>query len=417
MKNTRQDPNSKADQYRFGTAEHRAFLIEDARRQFDFFQASVRPEGGFHTLDYKGLPLTDTVQELHTTTRLIHSYALGKIAGHKGCEAVIGTGMDYLWSHHRDRDHGGYLWALDGNEIHDDRKLAYGHAFVLLAGASAKMADHPDADRLIVDVTTILETRFWEDNHGLFSDEWNRDWSPFSTYRGLNANMHSVEALLTAYETTGRERYLAMAGRILDFLVYRIGASEGWRLPEHYTQDWKIDRTYSGNPMFRPAGTTPGHSFELARLLLQHWDLSGRSNADVIETAWLLTKRALSDAWVPETGGFVYTLGFEGVPAVTSRYWWPVTEAIGVLASFLKLEPTEELHQWYSRLWKFADTHFIDHQHGGWFPEIDARGDPTAIQFNGKPDIYHSVQAALFPLATGVSKPGVELKDVLASLN
>lgn len=398
-----------ADVFRFGTSAHRQFLRTDAKRQFDFFRASARPEPGFFVLGYDGAPLADTIQELHTTTRLTHSYALGKLAGMPGCDDIIDKGMEYLWNHHRDRDHGGYLWAIDGENIHDGRKLAYGHVFVLLAGASAKLAGHPDADRLIEDVSGILETRYWEDQHGLFADEWNRDWSPFSDYRGMNANMHGTEALLTAFEATGHERYLSMAARILDFFVHRIAAAEAWRLPEHYTADWTIDRDYSGNPMFRPSGTTPGHSFELARLLLQMWDLSGRPDDTSRDTAWRLIERALTDAWDDETGGFAYTLNFDGTPAIRSRYWWPVTEAIGVLASVLKLGGNDAQKIWYSRLWHFADAHFIDHENGGWFPEIDAQGKPTTTQFKGKPDIYHSIQATLFPLAPQLSQLGKAL--------
>ena len=414
MANTPKTIHPDAETFRFGTSAHREFISTDAKRQFDFFRASVRPEAGFFVLDYDGNPLGDTVQELHTTARLTHSYALGKLGGLEGCDAVIDQGMEYLWNHHRDPDHGGYLWALDGGSIHDDRKLAYGHVFVLLAGASAKMAGHPDADRLIDDVSAVLNTQYWEDSPGLFADEWNRNWSPFSTYRGMNANMHGVEALLTAFEATGRDTYLKMAGRILNFFIYRIAATENWRLPEHYTADWQVDRGYSGNPMFRPSGTTPGHSFELARLLLQHWDLSGRPDDTSRDTAWQLVETALADAWDSENGGFAYTLKFDGSPSIRSRYWWPVTEAIGVLASFLKLGGDEGQHVWYSRLWHFADAHFIDHANGGWFPEIDASGTPTTTQFNGKPDIYHSVQAALFPLTDGISRPADGLRGVLA---
>ncbi|SEW32055.1 Mannose or cellobiose epimerase, N-acyl-D-glucosamine 2-epimerase family [Aliiroseovarius sediminilitoris] len=410
---TTHHPLTPAPRHQFGTPEHRDQLITDAKRQFAFFNASLRSNGGFHVLGHDGTPLSGTLQELHTTTRLTHAYALGKLAGLNGCDAVIDAGMDHLWSHHRDADHGGYLWALDGDAVQDDRKLAYGHVFVLLAGASAKLAGHPDADRLIDDVTNILEQKFWEDDAGLFADEWNRDWSPFSTYRGMNANMHGVEALLTAYEATGRDRYLEQAGRILAFFIGKIGPSESWRLPEHYMEDWQVDRGYSGNPMFRPAGTTPGHSFELARLLLQYWDLRGRPDDGSYESAWALTERAWIDAWDVKKGGLFYTLDFGGAPAIRDRYWWPVTEAIGVLANFLKLDGSGLQNDWYSRLWQFADIHFIDHERGGWYPEIDATGQPTVTQFNGKPDIYHSIQACLFPLTPGLSSVALNLGGIL----
>ena len=40
---------------------HRGFLIRDAHRALDFFDASSRAAGGFHTLDYAGAPLQSTV--------------------------------------------------------------------------------------------------------------------------------------------------------------------------------------------------------------------------------------------------------------------------------------------------------------------------------------------------------------------
>lgn len=391
---------------------HRTWLAAEAGRQFSFFRASLKPGPGFYTLDHSGNPLPDDTRELHTTTRLVHSYALGHLAGVPGADRLVDHGMAFLASHHRDRDHGGYLWALNGDQVADGRKLAYGHVFVLLAGSSARQAGHPDADRLISDVWDVLNRHFWEEGPGLFCDEWNRDWTPFSSYRGMNANMHGVEALLAAYEATGREEFLTRAGRILDFFITRIAPAEGWRLPEHYTQDWQIDRSYAGNPMFRPAGTTPGHSFELGRLLLQYWDLSGRPADGAPDRARRLIEQALTDAWTPERGGFAYTLGFDGRVDNPARYWWPVTEAIGALAALIKLERRAGDEAWYRRLWTFADHVLIDHARGGWYPELDANDRPAATQFRGKPDIYHSVQAALLPLSPGLSRNAATLPPV-----
>lgn len=389
---------------------HRAWLKAQADRQLKFFSASLQGAGpGFHTLDAAGRPLPDATQELHTTTRLIHSYALAQIAGHDGAGRIVDHGMAYLQSHHRDADHGGYLWALNGDDISDDRKLAYGHIFVLLAASSAKMAGHPDAGALIADVTKILDQYYWEEGPGLFADEWNRDWTPFSSYRGMNANMHGVEALLTAYEATGQDIFLSRAGRILDFFTATIAPKEGWRLPEHYTENWAIDRAYSGNPMFRPAGTTPGHSFELGRLLLQYWDLIGRPEGDMPIRARCLIEQALQDAWRID-GGFSYTLKFDGSTAIPSRFWWPVTEAIGAMAALIKLDRRDADEIWYRRLWTFASAHYVDHARGGWFPEIDETGQPTGTIFAGKPDIYHSIQACLFPLVDGLSRHSDELR-------
>lgn len=392
---------------------HRAFLMQDARRQLDFFRASLKADGTFATLAPDGGALPDGPQELHTTTRLVHSYALAKAAGEGGCDAIIDAGIACLFQRHHDTQHGGWVWSFDGQGVADGVKLAYGHVFVLLAGSSAHLVGHPDALRLIDAATEVIETRYWDEAHGLLRDEYNRDWTPFSTYRGMNANMHGVEALLAAHEATGRARYLEQAGRILDFFTKRIAPAHDWRIPEHYDDQWQIDPSYEGNPMFRPAGSTPGHSFELGRLLLQHWDLTGRKDASAPTRARALIEAALRDGWRQDKGGIAYTLNpATGAIARRDRYWWPVTEAIGALSALMKIDPQPQDAEWYARLWDFARAHFIDTTHGGWFPEIDEDGKPDARQFHGKPDIYHALQADLIPLVPGISRLIEGLRDL-----
>ncbi|QPM90452.1 AGE family epimerase/isomerase [Pseudooceanicola algae] len=383
--------------------QHRSWLKQDAQRQLDFFRPSLGAEGWLEQLDTAGHPRPGVPQELHAVSRLVHSYALGKQFGDSGSEAIIDAGMQALWTRHRDPLHGGYLWAVDRGGITDDVKLAYGQVFVLLAAASAKQAGHPEADRLLADAWEVLDSRYWDDQAGLFRDEYARDWTPFSTYRGMNANMHAIEAMLTAYEATDQSFFLERAGRILEFFSARIAPAHGWRLPEHYTETWAVDSEYAGNPMFRPAGTTPGHSLELGRLLIQHWDLSGRQDDSAPVRARQLIEQALADAW-RDDGGFVYTLDAAGRHAIRDRYWWPVSEGIGAMATLIKLErkPGDEL--WYRRLWDYAATRFVDAERGGWYPEIDESDQPCETQFQGKPDIYHSLQAALFPLVPRLSR-------------
>lgn len=379
-------------------ALHRDWLAAEARAQFAFFRRSLRADGRFDILDVAGAPIAGGPQELHTTTRLVHSYALGHLWGEPDCLPIVDAGMAFLWSGHRDAAHGGYVWSVapDGGAA-DATKLAYGHMFVLLAAASALKAGHPDAAKLLADVDSVIDRHFWDEEAGLLRDEFAQDWTPFSSYRGMNANMHGAEALLAAFEATGQPRFLERAGRILAFFTQKIAPAYNWRLPEHYRSDWSVDPEYSGNPMFRPSGSTPGHSFELGRLLLQHWDLAGRPETDAPDRARRLIAQALSDAWKP-SGGFAYTLGTDGKVSRPALYWWPVTEAIGAMATLQDLDGRAEDEDWYRRLWTFANDHLIDHDHGGWFPELDDALRPTDRLFKGKPDIYHSVQAALISL-------------------
>lgn len=390
----------------------KARIIADARAQLSFFAQSLEPNGRIAVLKADGTAREGEPQELITTTRMVHSYVLGKIAGMPGCDAIIDAGMQALWDNHRDTKHGGYLWSFDENGPVVTDKLAYGHMFVLLAASSAKAIGHPDADRLLADVSEVITQRFWDEEAGLMYDEFRRDWNTFSDYRGMNANMHGVEALLSAFEITGERLYLERAQRILSFFVDKMAANNEWRLPEHYTSDWQVDTGYEGDPMFRPMGTTPGHSFELGRLLIHAWDLDGRVG-DAPVRGRALIETALKDAWMPG-GGFAYTLDFDGNVRVGDRYWWPLTEAIGAMATLIKLDNKPEDQVWYERLWQAGFDLFVDHERGGWIPEINDAGEAFERQFVGKPDIYHALQADLFPLNPNLSRHYDGIKGVLA---
>jgi len=88
---------------------------------------------------------------------------------------------------------------------------------------------------------------------------------------------------------------------------------------------------------------------------------------------------------------------------VRERFWWPVTEAIGAISVLQQADPQDEDEKWYRQLWQFSDQFLIDHTFGGWFGVIDAQNRPSQTQFKGKPDIYHSLQAALIPLTSNIS--------------
>ncbi len=224
----------------------------------------------------------------------------------------------------RDGEHGGYFWGVDDEKPTNPTKQAYGHAFVLLAASSAICVGHPDAPRLLADVTQVIEDRFWDKAAGATTEEYNPDWSPIGTYRGQNSNMHLTEALMAAFEATGERSYLDKAESIASLIIDRHARNEGWRVAEHFTESWDVDRAYKGDPMFRPSGTTPGHALEWSRLLVQLWELGGRSKGWMIEAAAELFRKTAAIGWDRKLGGFYYTLDWSDRPHQTDRYWWPL---------------------------------------------------------------------------------------------
>jgi len=383
---------------------HRRWLLGQATELIDFFQfGSFNPAGGFFTLDDAGRPFpaeggAGVVRQIHDTTRTVHCFAIAHLLGLPGADRMIDHGMEFLWRRHRDTKHGGYFWGVDDVTATDPKKQAYGHAFVLLAASSAKVVGHPDADRLLVDVTEVLRTRFWEAVPGATSEEYAADWGQLGDYRGQNSNMHLTEAVMAAYEATGDASYLAMAESIASLIIHRHAREQGWRVAEHFTSDWHVDLDYEGDPTFRPAGATPGHALEWSRLLVQLWELGGRSHGWLIDAARQLFLKTVEIGWDRSAGGFYYTLDWQNRPARSDRFWWPCAEGIGAAAVLGSVDPDPRFEEWYRRIWDFTANHLIDHANGGWFPELDSELKPVSRVFRGKPDLYHALQACLIPL-------------------
>jgi sulfoquinovose isomerase len=384
---------------------HRSWLLDQASDLFAFFEKnSIDPRGGFFVLGDEGKPIQRyaangeaPAREIHNTTRTVHCFAIAHLMGRPGADAFIDHGMAFLWNGHRDAKNGGYFWGVGEDGPSDPKKQAYGHAFVLLAASSAKVAGHPHADRLLADVSDVLRTRFWEKQHGAVAEEFSADWQPLSNYRGQNSNMHLTEALMAAFEATGDRSYLEMAESVATLVIQKRAAEHGWRVAEHFDANWDLDRDYANGDVFRPFGTTPGHSLEWTRLLLQLWELGGRRLGWLPDAAKAIFARAAADGWNAERGGFHYTLDWDAKPRLRNRLWWPVAEGIGAAAFLNAIDGAHEYEDWYRRMWNFAASHLIDSEKGGWWPEaIDPGGKPGL--FEGKPDLYHALQACLIPL-------------------
>lgn len=386
---------------------HRRWLLDQANGLFDFFApASVNPKGGFFDLNRDGTPLNadNPLRGIHASARMVHCFAIGDLLGRPGSADIVDHGMQFLWNRHRDHDRGGYFWQVDDDGAADASKQGYGHAFVLLAAASAKTVGHPLADLMLADISEILETRFWEEKHGAIAEEFSADWQPVPGYRGQNSNMHLTEALMAAFEATGEGHYLEKAVSIADLLIRRRAAEQGYRVPEHFDENWTLDRIYyHPNEMFRPAGTTPGHWLEWARLVLQLWVLSGKKDDWMPDAARGLFFQSMSLGWDKDKGGFHYTLDWENVPDKTMKLWWPLCEGAAA-AHFLNQHLPSDFHEEsYRKIWNFIAGHSLDRTFGGWHEELDEDLKPSNSLFPGKGDIYHALQACLIPLfpATG----------------
>ncbi|GGY01791.1 AGE family epimerase/isomerase [Massilia dura] len=350
--------------------------IRDTRNFYD--PRSLDPTGGFfHFYKDDGTVYDAHTRHLVSSTRFVFNYAMACRHFHDEADLRrLRHGLAFLRDVHRDPATGGYAWQLDWRDgaktVSDATNHCYGLAFVVLAYSHALLAGVEEARGWLEETYELMERRFWEPQHGLYADEASADWK-VSSYRGQNANMHSCEAMLAAFDATGESRYLHRAETLARNIAVRQARLADDLVWEHYREDWSVDADYNRHDstnIFRPWGYQPGHLTEWAKLLLileRHADrLAGPSD-------WLLPRAihffdtALARAWDAKHGGIHYGFAPDGSICDGFKYFWVQAESFAAAALLGARTGEQRYWDWYDRIWQYSWEHFVDHTHGAWY--------------------------------------------------
>lgn len=390
--------------YQIDTEENKKFLKELREELLDFGHQFPSPQGSSYYLGDDGTPWKERSRETWITSRMAHVYSIGTILGYEGSGALTDAALKGLKEELHDKTNGGWYPGVtaDGRILPD--KQCYAHAFVILAASSAMLAGRDGAEELLEEALEVFERRFWDEEKGLSLDTWNTEFTVLEDYRGLNANMHTVEAFLATADAAGKEKYRVRAGQIIDHVLEWASGNE-WRIPEHFTSSWEVALEYNkacpADP-FKPYGATPGHGIEWARLITQ-WVLSmhqeeQQTTEKYVKAAEQLYQRAIEDAWFRDGApGLVYTTDWEGNPVIHDRMHWTLAEAINTSAVLYHVTKKERYAHDYARFLQYLDAQVLDHVNGSWFHQMNEKGEVTGTVWPGKSDIYHAFQATLIP--------------------
>jgi len=373
-----------------------SFLRNHIQTILSFYDGSVDSSGGFYQnfLDDGTIFDRDT-RHLVSSARFVLNYSwASQLFQRPDDQSRIKHGLRYLEERHF-RDGPGYTWLLKGNEDIDKTNHCYGLSFLVAAGSNAMIAGVEEGHKTVEKVWDIMEEKYWESDHGAYKDEANEDFSVFSSYRGQNANMHAVEAMLWAFEATGERRYLDKASTITQTITGRLAEKAGGVVWEHFKENWEVDWKYNFDDpkhLFRPWGINAGHLMEWSKLLLilerhspENWQ---------VERAERFFNLAYEICWDDLHGGFLYSFSPERVIFDSDKYYW--VHAEGLCAAKLLQERTskQKYSDIYEKIWEYSWQHMIDHQHGGWYRLLTRDNQAYDNQKSpcGKVD-YHSIGA------------------------
>ncbi|WP_029362853.1 oligoribonuclease [Brachybacterium squillarum] len=383
---------------------HHRWLEGEGDELLLFGTESVREDGGFAWLDGQGEPDLSRPAELWITCRMTHCFALGHLMGRPDLGRFADHGIASLRGVFRDAEHGGWFASVAEGKPVDDSKQAYAHAFVVLAAASATAAGRPGAAELLEEALAVLDERFFDAEARLSVDTFDRTFADCEDYRGINANMHTVEALLAAADVTGDRFWLDRAVGIATRAIDEFARAQDWSLPEHYDTSWTplldYNREEPAHP-FRPYGATVGHWIEWARLVLQARAaliaVDGEAPEWMLEAATALMEKAAASFGSDGAPGFVYTVDWDGTPVTQERMHWVAAEAVNSAAVLYRVTGDVTWARRYEDWWEYISTYLLDDAEGSWHHELDADNEPQGVTWPGKPDIYHAFQATIVP--------------------
>jgi N-acylglucosamine 2-epimerase len=193
-------------------------------------------------------------------------------------------------------------------------------------------------------------------------------------------------AIATAQEVRANLGDLAVGDRTctewIDFAIDRI--ERLFVKPEHeavmeiVSPDGEIIDHFDGRLL------NPGHAIECAWFILHEAKIRGDRKLQSLGLTmldWMWQR-----GWDSEYGGLFYFRDLRGLPIQEywhdMKFWWPHCEAIIATLLAWKMTGEEKYNQWYQQVHDWSFSHFPDPEYGEWFGYLHRDGR-ISVQLKG----------------------------------
>jgi mannobiose 2-epimerase len=226
-------------------------------------------------------------------------------------------------------------------------------------------------------------------------------------YKDQNSSIHLLEAFTQLYHVWSDKLVRQRLEEMLLLIRDKITSPKGY-LTLFLTPEWEPVSFSDSSEAFilkhrNLDHVSFGHDVETAYLMLEASEALGRKNdSKTLMAGKKMVDHALQNGWDNDLGGF-YDEGYyfrsrQGITITKdSKNWWTQAEGLNTLLIMADYFPDDRMEYFekFKKLWQYANTYLIDHQHGDWFEEgLDKKPErKTALKGHVWKATYHQFRA------------------------
>lgn len=329
-----------------------------------------------------------------------------------GSSEMLDQGIHFLLKHFQDGEHGGYYWVCEEDgRVRDDRKIVYGHSFLIYALAEhALLTGSASSRQEAVNLFQLLHGKAADVENGGFFEHFDRQYnrvpvrSDGQYHKSFDVHMHLMEAFTTLYQLTREPCHRDALEQMMGLIVNRILDCEtgvgiavftpDWRpIPnQQLTALWGSDRfDEKGKP---PEVTSYGHNIEFAWLYLHALDTLGKPRQDGLDRVMPIFEHTWEKGVDWENGG-LYVEGYRtGDVTEPNKEFWQQAEALVGFLDAYRLTADDKYLDAFRNIHDFVFGKMINWNQGEWFPLLDRKGNVLWDYMGHNWKIcYHTIRA------------------------
>ena len=338
----------------------------------------VDPAGGFYGVVMNdGKAIEKAPKGAVLNARIVWTFSRAyRQYGLEAYKQMADRAADYYIHYFIDPTYGGVFWQLDCEGYpKDPTKQTYACAFGIygLAEHFRATGDHRSLEAALKLYNTLEEKVHDKAGQG-YIESFQRDYTkaPLRGVDGqanasktMNTHIHVLEAYTTLYQAWPDEGLRDNLRELLGILQTKLYSPRTNHLILYCDDNWN------------PIGEIDsyGHDIETSWLMSEAAAVVGDPvlKKQVDEQAVKMARTALKEGLNAE-GAMLYEKTPKGMDKRLS--WWPQCETIIGCVNAWQLSGDPSFLEAALRNWTYVKAHFIDHQHGGWFKDLDENGQP-----------------------------------------